>query len=499
MTGGVYPGLGETSPVEEEEKEKPPPPPTYADASSMSVDSDPPTTGNWQRGKGVLACNRHMLEYQLACDIWFRVGGSGGGEERVGAHRYVLQSRSGAFFAMLDGPGAERSEISLPDVQPKVLWQLLRYMYYEELDPNSDTVFELLALADKYDVARARDVCLSFLHGCLTEQTACDILETAHRHDDEDLDKECMVFIRKHGENVIQTEGMDRLCRECLNRVLTMEGLEISPVVRQEVTDRWARRQCEDRNCEPTEDNKLESLGDVIYVKRDERQSHRFILDSVTDRQLSGEDKDTAPSPPPPLYSELSVDSGGGGGEDVPDNVSVSSMSSTGSKRSLQSQYSRQHSTATWPDLNQVTRFKEMYGTADNDGTADAITFTVDSNIYLYGFGIYGSKKQGEAAFKVDTILTRKKRDLIMESIAIKGAGVILPVMFERPVKVQKGKPYTLEIYVQGPTASHRGTEGLSTVTDGRTTFKFSKPVAVKGNRTTELAGQIPRLYFMPY
>lgn len=480
MTGGVYPGLEETTP----EKEKPPLP-TYANARSMSSE---PTTGNWQRAKGVLACNRHMLENQLACDITFVVGSS---QEKVGAHRYILQSRSGVFFAMLDGPGADRSQIDLPDTQPKVLWQLLRYMYYEELYPDSDTVFQLLALADKYDVATAIDICLRFLHSCLTVSTACDVLETAHQHDDEELDKECMLFIRKHGEEVIQTEGMDRLCRECLNRVLTMEGLEISPVVRQEVTDRWARRQCEDKKCEPTEDNKQESLGDVIYVKRDEKQSHRFILDSVTDRQLSGEDEVDGP---PPLYSELSVESV----EDIPDNVSVSSASSAGSKRSLRSQYSRQPSTATWPELNHVTRFKEMIGTVENDGTADAITFTVDNNIYLYGFGIYGSKKQGEASFKVDTIVTRKKRDILMESISIKGAGVVLPVMFEKPIKVQKGKPYTLEVYVQGP-ASHCGTDGVTTVMDAHTTFKFTKTTAVKGNRTTEQNGQIPRLYFLPY
>ena len=92
-------------------------------------------------------------------------------------------------------------------------------MYYEELYPDSDSVFDLLALTEKYDVVAASDICLKFLHGCLTVHTACDILETAHRHDDEDLDKECLLFIRKHGEDVLQTQGMDRLCRECLNKV----------------------------------------------------------------------------------------------------------------------------------------------------------------------------------------------------------------------------------------------------------------------------------------
>lgn len=64
-----------------------------------------------------------MLENQLACDVWFSVGP---GRERVGAHRYVLQSRSGVFFAMFDEPGDELTEISLPETSPKVFWQFLR-------------------------------------------------------------------------------------------------------------------------------------------------------------------------------------------------------------------------------------------------------------------------------------------------------------------------------------------------------------------------------------
>ena len=82
-----------------------------------------------------------------------------------------------------------------------------------------------------------------------------------------------------------------------------------------------------------------------IYTFTFQKKSHRFVLDSVTDRQLSEDDPD-----PPPLYSELSVESG----EDFADNASVSSMSSAGSKTSYRSQFSRQASHASWPDLCQV-------------------------------------------------------------------------------------------------------------------------------------------------
>lgn len=462
--------------------------PTYPQVMQLNGDHDDATTGIWQRGKGILACNRRMLDNQLACDIWFTLGPQ---REKVGAHRYMLQSRSGVFYAMLDGPGADRTHIDLPDVQPTVFWHLLRYMYYEELYPEPDTVLGLLSLTEKYDLVTANHVCLRFLRSCLTVNMACDILETAHRHNDRDLETEVMLFICKHGEVVLHTEGLERLCRECLNKVLTAEGLEINPTLREEITDRWARKRCEDNEQEPSDDNKRVQLGDVVYVKRDAQKSRRYILNSCTEEKLSPVDD---PSDAPPLYSDLSMD----GREDIPDTASIAPVSTVGSRHSVYSQISRQQSFATWPDLNNITRFREVGDTVVNNGTADAVSFTVDRNIYLYGFGIYGSKKPGEVSFKVDTIVTRKKKDFLMESISIKGTGVILPVMFERPIKIDKAKSYTLEIYLHGPDC-YRGVEGVAKARDGQTTFTFSKAANIKGNRTTDKMGQIPRLFFMPY
>lgn len=82
-----------------------------------------------------------------------------------------------------------------------------------------DSVFGLLKLAEEYELLAVQQMCLLFLRDCLTEHTVCDILEVAHRHDDQVLHKEAMAYIRKHGEDVVQTAGMDGLCRDCLNQV----------------------------------------------------------------------------------------------------------------------------------------------------------------------------------------------------------------------------------------------------------------------------------------
>lgn len=277
-------------------------------------------------------------------------------------------------------------------------------------------------------------------------------------------------------------------------QVLTLEGTNISDAARQEVADRWSDYQCKKNMMEPTEDNKQTSLGEVLYVKRDNKTSHRFVLDSLTQCHISRHNEDLKP---PPLVSHLS---NGHSQFDFTDDASIISGSSSGSRGSMRSQVSRNPSSLSWADVNTVTRFRDVEGSLKSVGKADAISFTVESNIYLYGFGIYGVKEPGENSFRVDTILTRKKKDLIFETVTLSGAGHILPVMFERPAKLEKGKLYTLEIYIHGPDTLC-GTSGLTTALDasGWVKFHFSKATRVKGNRTDDCKGQIPRLYFVPY
>jgi len=79
----------------------PPPPPAAAAAGGGGGGGD-----DWQNELTLTESNRYMLDNQLDCDVWFTLLPAGGAElpVTVGAHRYVLVSRSPVFFAMLSGP-----------------------------------------------------------------------------------------------------------------------------------------------------------------------------------------------------------------------------------------------------------------------------------------------------------------------------------------------------------------------------------------------------------
>ncbi|XP_005092377.1 BTB/POZ domain-containing protein 6 [Aplysia californica] len=468
----VYPGLEEA---------------TLADkASNNSDNSDDSGVVDWKDPKSVLERNRHMLVSQMSCDVMFVVGEK---KERQGAHKYVLSSRSDVFRHMFAGPEGIKTEFEVPDISGDHFWEMLRHIYCEEQKLQVMNVVGIMYAADHYDLIDLKRACKKFLQANLEIENACYLLMEVRNYGYPEEEKEIIAYIRKNAEDVFKTVGMGQLSRELLNELLTLPGLDVDEKTKKEVTDSWAKNHCEELKREVSIENVMDSLQDCLYVYRDDSASHRYVMDSVTTRSIFEEPEEPVTPPTPEPVSN---------GVDETDGMSTVSSTSSMRSRSSVHTYSRLPSCNMWPDLEQVTRLQEVHGSDQNDAMmADAFSFTVDQNIYLFGFSIYGPKKEAEGKYQIDTILSRKKKDVVMETINIKGAGIILPVMFERPVKVDKGLPYTLEIYIKGPS-SHMGSSGQSKIQHGPILFTFSDAAKVKRNRSNVSKGQIPRLYFMP-
>ena len=87
---------------------------------TLSDDED-----DWQGSKSVIESNRHMLLQQLDCDITFICGES---KDYIGAHKYVLTSRSNVFHAMFHGRLAEtENTITIPDIELNIFMAMLKY------------------------------------------------------------------------------------------------------------------------------------------------------------------------------------------------------------------------------------------------------------------------------------------------------------------------------------------------------------------------------------
>ncbi|XP_046545944.1 BTB/POZ domain-containing protein 6-like isoform X2 [Haliotis rubra] len=151
---------------------------------------------NWQSGKSVTECNLRMLDTENFSDVTFRVGSE---EQMVRAHRYVLVSRSCVFHAMFCGPLAEKGEITIPDIEPDIFKEFLRYVYTEKTDINADTVMGLMYASRKYNVDALYDLCVAFLVSSLSEDNVCQILEECHGYGELDLEQKALEVLTQGG------------------------------------------------------------------------------------------------------------------------------------------------------------------------------------------------------------------------------------------------------------------------------------------------------------
>ncbi len=87
---------------------------------------------DWQLGKTVLECNKHMFENNIDCDVTFSFPTSEGPRKSMegnilSAHKYVLVSRSPVFYAMLSGPARDESgRINIEDINMDSFREMLR-------------------------------------------------------------------------------------------------------------------------------------------------------------------------------------------------------------------------------------------------------------------------------------------------------------------------------------------------------------------------------------
>jgi len=148
--------------------------------------------------------------------------------QRLACHREILSFRSPVFRAMFahGTREASRNEITIPDVSLPVAKELLRFIYTDRCSEGAieSQGEQLLAVADKYQVERLRQLCEVELAGSLTIASAADRLALADLHTAEQLREECVEFVARNAE-VLSTPGWARLSESGSNIGLVGEVL----------------------------------------------------------------------------------------------------------------------------------------------------------------------------------------------------------------------------------------------------------------------------------
>ncbi|GFS73684.1 speckle-type POZ protein [Trichonephila clavipes] len=127
----------------------------------------------------------------------------------IPVHTPVLGARSSVFKAMFSSDMKEKSQgcVDVTDLDDDTVRRMLLYMYTDKLeDLPWESVCQLHAAADKYDVASLRSKCTAILQSKLSPTNACQILSLADMHEYKALKKTIQKYILKQGLTIFSSE-----------------------------------------------------------------------------------------------------------------------------------------------------------------------------------------------------------------------------------------------------------------------------------------------------
>ncbi|KAL5006619.1 hypothetical protein ScPMuIL_015425 [Solemya velum] len=264
-----------------------------AGSNSLEMPTIPQTGSDWQADKTLLECAQYMLEQEVACDVKVLVGKTK--MEKIGAHKFILISRSPVFAAMFCGPLTETQEaITIPDIETGVFKTLLRYMYCDEVSLDIGNVADVLYAAKKYCVVGLTKACRKYISDNIDNENACFFLSHADKLDEQDLFQTCLDYILLNGENCLKSSSFFKMNRCCVEKVVGADSLSSPELCVWEALVRWAEAECERQGLTVTDGNIRLAMDELAYSVRfraigpEMFAKHVAIRSVLTDSEMVG-------------------------------------------------------------------------------------------------------------------------------------------------------------------------------------------------------------------
>ncbi|KAL3858818.1 hypothetical protein ACJMK2_009070 [Sinanodonta woodiana] len=433
---------------------------------------------NWQAQRDVLSSNRYMFENHVACDVTFFIGKQ---RLKVTAHKYVLISRSSVFYAMLCGLLQETGPINIPDIEPEVFEQFLRYVYFEAFEPDGDSIMALLYAAKKYAVETLVDKCVSWLKEGISVDNVCSILQQAHAFDEQNLQKKCLEFIMDNGSSVLKHSSFRNLSSECVEIVISQDELFMKEEEIYEAMKDWAGNECARKSIQPSAENMRQVMVGLKDLIRFSVMDGKYFTDIVAgDNILSDKEKVS-------LFRHF---------------YSSSNLGNTNIQE-------RRERKLSFQEKQRVVRFPNSSVFLSNESVLQAIDFKCSNKVLLHGIVIYeaipripvtsgGDLSNRHSSVIVPStvvqLLDESNRTIVSMERQIRLTGeALLDVLFDEPVVLKK-MWYTITLFISSTVMTRSGVNGAKDVSLGDGQSIEFRDSSLSASSTNVLSGQIPGL-----
>jgi BTB/POZ domain-containing protein 3/6 len=365
------------------------------------------------------------------------------------------------------GLAENKSEISVPDVEPLAFLTMLRYLYCDEIQLEADNVLATLYVAKKYILPHLSRACINFLETSLTAKNSCLLLSQSRLFEESELMQRCWEVLDAQAELAVKSEGFVDIDMRTFETILARETLNCKEINLFEAALTWAGNACIKSDIEPTSENKRKILGNALFLIRiptmtlEQFANHVAQIGILTQQEtidiflhFTAKHKPTLDFPIKPR---------------------------TGLKAQICHRFlSCAYRSNQW-------RYR---------GRCDSIQFSVDKRIFIVGFGLYGSST-GAADYNVKLELKRLGRTLAENNTKFfsDGSSNTFHVFFDHPTQIEPDCFYTASVILDGSELSFFGQEGMTEVCMGSVTFNFQCS-SESTNGTGVQGGQIPELIF---
>jgi len=123
----------------------------------------------------------------------------------VSAHRVIVAVGSPVFHAMLYGnmKKSSQKEIELPSIDSNLLKKLFHFIYTGHVQKSFSKCFDLLLVADYFDVGTLTTVCVHIIEEHLTNDNVGNVITFAIKHQFNSLLATCKDFMEDYAHGIV--------------------------------------------------------------------------------------------------------------------------------------------------------------------------------------------------------------------------------------------------------------------------------------------------------
>mgnify|MGYP003691555013 CR=1 FL=1 len=335
-----------------------------------------------------------------------------------------------------------------------------RFLYYEYGEVNNTTVFDTLYASEKYSIKDLTIICQSCMESIITEETVCDVMETAWIFSLTDLYSKCLTFINRTqscAKKVFESSAFLNCSRDCLVSLVKTDELPLDEQTIYKSLIRWAENRCMIEGKNTTDSSEIRKvLGNLVFQIR----FPLISLDSFSkdvDIILSEEEKR--------IISQL-ID-----GKNI--------------ERSPFSHFKRIHKDHIFRELKHSTKciWNQL-------GEIDAISFETNNPFDLDGLVLNGSLEtpytysvEVKILSSNNTVLSNFQPKTVTES------STQFQIYFEKPCPINPNELCTIWVKMKGPP-SFQGEYSNQIIHKGNVIRLYNSHLS--SNATDVTHGQIP-------